>query len=766
MASADISVGAPANYRWGATLNHIWLDSLRGGKAAIGISSVTLNSGSDQVFFYTKSSSYGPPPQLVLTLSPAPAPSLTIDAATLDASFGSINVPVNFTSNGASISSLAFSLDYDAACLSIDDTDGDSDGIPDAVSGFPGGYVPIVTHNGGASTLEIGIADHLEPLDALPAELSIATIVFDVVSNCPATNISFSTDPATSFGNTDGDPVSGTTTAGALTLTYNSPPTDISLFADAGLTVPFAGIDENFAGPTIAYFDTTDADSGDLHTYTLVAGTGDTDNAVFTISGNELEAPAFDFETKTSYAIRVQTDDGNGGVFEKQFLITVNNVNEAPTAIGPVDMYVDENQPSGTVINLLITDDPDFDDSHTYSITGGNTTALALNGDTLETAASLNFEEQASYIITVRTTDSGGLFYEADLTITVNDLNDAPVAVDDLIDPLTLVAVGPTTLDVLANDTDEDAGALLYIESVSSANAAIIDLVDVDDGIQYTPPAGNGTESFTYVATDSLLSSNPATVDITYVADDLRGDCNGNGGVDAGDLSAIALEYFDTDSSTNWYEIYQQGYLGSPIGCDANASQNGADPINAPTLSVDVSDIICTVFVFFGNDACTTGSVLAANATTPVRLSVANVNAAAGDTVQLPISLTTNGNAIAAAGFTIAYDAAALAFDNTDADGDGIPDALTLDLPQGVQAWVQTGEGVIQIAVAGISLPLPTLDDGDLATVTFSVTKTGGAAALRDASVGNANGVSVSVITHDGAVGEVSTDFFLPLVVR
>ncbi|MCB9151837.1 MAG: thrombospondin type 3 repeat-containing protein [Caldilineaceae bacterium] len=702
-------------------------------------------------------------------------PQLNIDDTTSDVSLGILSVPVNYVSSGLEISSLAFSLDYDTACLSIDDTDANNDGIPDTASGFPGGYAPTVLLDPADTDgeLDIRISDQDNSQTALN-DGAVVTIEFDVISTCPTTNISFSTDPAASFGDTSGNSVPGAATGGTLTLTYNAAPTDISLFADAGFFAPFVAIVENFAGPTIAYFDTSDADGGDTHTYTLVAGAGDTDNAVFTIVNNELQAPAFNFESKSSYFIRVQTDDGNGGVFEKQFTITVTDVNEAPTGLDLAGDTVPENSPVATVIgNLLTSGDPDAGDiDHTYTIVDGDGAAFSINGDQVETAVVLNYEVQSSYAITVRTTDGGGLFYEKSFAINVTDENDAPVALDDPFNPLTLVAVGPTTLDVLANDSDEDAGTLLEVASVSSVNAAIQTLNDPNDRILYTPPAGNGSESFTYVATDSTLSSNPATVDITYVADDLRGDCNGNGGVDAGDFSAIALEYFDTDfllqdeTVARWYDIYREGYLGSPIGCDANASQNGAAPVNAPTASVDVADIICTVFVFFGNDACTTGSVLAANAASPARLIVASVNAAAGDTVQLPISLTTNGNAIAAAGFTIAYDAAALTFDTTDADGDGIPDALALDLPQGVQAWVQTGEGVIQIAVAGMSLPLPTLGDGELATVTFGVTSSGGTISLRDASVGNANGVSVSVVTHDGAVGEVSTDFFLPLVVR
>ncbi|MCB9151838.1 MAG: hypothetical protein H6641_24035 [Caldilineaceae bacterium] len=675
----------------------------------------------------------------------------------MDASSGSINVPIVFAHDGADISSLAFSIDYDESCLSLDATDANNDGIPDAVSGFPGGYAPTVLLDPADTNgeLDIRISDQDSSQTALN-DGAVVTIEFDVISTCPTTNISFSADPAASFGNTDGDPVTGTATGGTLTLTYNSAPTDILL--------DNTSVDENLpAGTLIGTFSTADPDSGDTFIYTIV---DDPDNAFAIVDNTLVTGESFDAELMPIFLVTIRSADSGGLFFEKPFEIQVNSVNEPPVL--EIFSYppVPENEDPGYSLGDFYVNDPDEGDTPTFTLSGGDAAAFTVEGISLQTTVALNYEIQSTYIFTARVTDSGGLFDEQLVTVDVFDVNDPPVAVDDPIDPLVQVIVGPTTLDVLANDSDEDAGSLLTIESVSSANAAIVDLDAFDDGLLYTPPAGNGAESFTYVAADHEFSSNPATVDITYVADDLRGDCNGNGGVDAGDFSAIALEYFDFDSSPNWFEIYQQGYLGSPIGCDANASQNGADPINAPTASVDVADIICTVFVFFGNDACTSGSVLAANAASPARLSVASVNAAAGDTVQLPISLTTNGNAIAAAGFTIEYDAASRTFDTTDADGDGIPDALALDLPEGVQAWVQAEAGAIQIAVAAVNLSLPTLGDGDLATVTFGVTGSRGLVSLSNASLGDVTGRSVVVEIISNEVNNQTRNVFLPLLVK
>ncbi|OEK00317.1 hypothetical protein BFP97_01770 [Roseivirga sp. 4D4] len=122
------------------------------------------------------------------------------------------------------------------------------------------------------------------------------------------------------------DLAGNTSAAGSNSISrqFNNNPTDISLSS--------MSIDErNDIGDEVGTFSTTDVDVTDTHTYSLVSGTGDADNASFTIDGNSLKAAAvFDFETRDSYSIRVRTDDGaNGGIFEKAFTITISNVGEA-----------------------------------------------------------------------------------------------------------------------------------------------------------------------------------------------------------------------------------------------------------------------------------------------------------------------------------------------------------------------------------------------------------------------------------------------------
>ncbi|MDE5115918.1 MAG: DUF4347 domain-containing protein, partial [Trichodesmium sp. St2_bin2_1] len=74
----------------------------------------------------------------------------------------------------------------------------------------------------------------------------------------------------------------------------NSPPTDLDLNNKT--------IDENVApNSVVGTFSTTDPDSGDSFTYTLVTGDGDTDNSAFTINGDQLKInDSPDYETQSS----------------------------------------------------------------------------------------------------------------------------------------------------------------------------------------------------------------------------------------------------------------------------------------------------------------------------------------------------------------------------------------------------------------------------------------------------------------------------------
>jgi len=87
---------------------------------------------------------------------------------------------------------------------------------------------------------------------------------------------------------------------------------------------------ENQPGSFVANIVTED-DPGDTHTYSLVSGEGDTDNALFRIEGNTLKTGVgIDYETKQNLSVRIRTTDQTAAYFERFILLTVRNTPDPP----------------------------------------------------------------------------------------------------------------------------------------------------------------------------------------------------------------------------------------------------------------------------------------------------------------------------------------------------------------------------------------------------------------------------------------------------
>jgi len=96
----------------------------------------------------------------------------------------------------------------------------------------------------------------------------------------------------------------------------------------------------------------TDADTGQTYTYTLVAGTGSTDNASFNISGTNFRANDASLLAGGTYAVRLNVNDGIAN-FEKQFTITVvDNVTPTLSTLSPTDNATNIAVDSNLVITL------------------------------------------------------------------------------------------------------------------------------------------------------------------------------------------------------------------------------------------------------------------------------------------------------------------------------------------------------------------------------------------------------------------------------
>ena len=114
--------------------------------------------------------------------------------------------------------------------------------------------------------------------------------------------------------------------AGAAYVVFGTPVNE----APTGLSLSNDRVNENVPDNTVVgSLITTDPDTEDSFTYSLVTGEGDDDNSAFTIDGDQLKINLSpDFETKSSYKIRVKTQDAAGLTYEKALTVNINDINE------------------------------------------------------------------------------------------------------------------------------------------------------------------------------------------------------------------------------------------------------------------------------------------------------------------------------------------------------------------------------------------------------------------------------------------------------
>jgi hypothetical protein len=134
--------------------------------------------------------------------------------------------------------------------------------------------------------------------------------------------------------------------------------------------------------------------------------------------------------------------------------------NDAPRSISLSNSSVDENTVSA-LVGSLATLDPDLFESFTYTIQGAAASFFTINGSELRVGTTaLDFEAASQYVFSVTSTDAGGLSVTQDVTVTINNLNDAPV----------VNAGGPysigegQSLNLVGSATDQDVGQTLVYE--------------------------------------------------------------------------------------------------------------------------------------------------------------------------------------------------------------------------------------------------------------------------------------------------------------
>jgi gliding motility-associated-like protein len=214
---------------------------------------------------------------------------------------------------------------------------------------------------------------------------------------------------------------------GVLTVKPGAP-TNISI---AAVTL----YENSAAGTNAGTLSSTSADPSATFTYTLVSGTGDTDNALFTIVGNKINtASVLNFETKSSYSVLVRSTTQYGLSLDKVLNIALSDVNEIPTLAAIGNQAICFTTAAQTVALTGITAGPETAQTTTLNVSSNNAglfDGLTVNGS--GASGTLNYRIKAGAIagtatVTVTVKDNGGTAnggvdtYSRTFTITVNAL--------------------------------------------------------------------------------------------------------------------------------------------------------------------------------------------------------------------------------------------------------------------------------------------------------------------------------------------------------
>ena len=214
-------------------------------------------------------------------------------------------------------------------------------------------------------------------------------------------------------------------------------------------------------------------------------------------------------DIETSDSLVYEINDGNGGTATATVTIS-RTANENPVAMA--DSF---NVTLRSELSFDVLDNDTTEDGETLSVAAITvaptlgTATVASDGLSILYTPGSNGTDTLTYEIS----DGNGGTATAQVTVTVDIVNQLPVAMDD---SLTIDAGGAQTLDVLANDTTED-GETLTIDAITvSPTLGTAELAADGRSILYTANAGaSGTDTLTYQISDGNGGTDTAQVTLT-----------------------------------------------------------------------------------------------------------------------------------------------------------------------------------------------------------------------------------------------------------
>ena len=377
-------------------------------------------------------------------------------------------------------------------------------------------------------------------------------------------------------------------------------------------------------------------------------------NVTVEADGTITYAPAADFSGTDSFTYKTTDGAAESGV--ATVTIAVQAVNDAP-AVSADSYSLDEDATLQVADPGVLNNDGDGegDGLSAMLVTGPAHGTLTLNAD-----GSFIYTPDANYH------GADGFTYIANdglvdstvgtVVLTVDPVNDTPVATDDSYStgedtPLVIAAPG-----VLGNDTDLDGDSLQVVLVTGPGQGTLA--LNANGSFTYTPASNaNGSDSFSYKVSDASAESNVATVTIAVAA--------------VNDAPIAVDETFTTneDSALN---VLAPGVLANdtdPEGSALSAVLASGPSHGALTPNADGSFSYTPAANFSGTDSFTyrasDGALLSGVATVTITVvAVDDAPAAVDDTFT------------AIEGTLLNVAAPGVLANDTDADGDALSAAL------------------------------------------------------------------------------------------
>ncbi|MFC5531640.1 beta strand repeat-containing protein [Cohnella yongneupensis] len=371
-------------------------------------------------------------------------------------------------------------------------------------------------------------------------------------------------------------------------------------------------------------------------------------------------APAQNFNGDATFKWSA-SDGTNYSSTSATLTMSIAAVNDAPTITDITNKSTNEDTATSPAITFTVGDVETAAGSLTVSGSSSSQTLvpdanIVFGGSgasrTVTITPALNQNGSATISITV---NDGTTSVSDTFLLTVNPVNDAPVAVADngfsITEDGTLTTVIANS--VLNNDSDVDGNTLTAVKVSNPSNGSVT--LNANGTFTYTPAANfNGTDSFTYKANDGTVDSNVVSVTISVTAVNDAPVAVGDSGFSVAEdgtlTTAIADSVLNNDSDVDGNTLTAVK-VSNPSNGSVTLNANGTFTYT-PTANFNGTDS----FTYNANDGTVDSNVVS------VTISVTAVNDA-------PVAVADSGFSVAEDGTLTTAIADSVLNNDSDIDG-------------------------------------------------------------------------------------------------